>query len=444
VGGALADINKVNTVELVGGSRGGVCNQSSSDDDDDFRNIAFPQDDALQKAFADYQTQQVTNSFVDQFGFNEDDFAEQEETIGSPFSDRISSINFDLNMIEDNPTSAALFEQACNDRIRQFDSADSDDELEITFSQISDHRHSSAIPRPGERGGNARTSAVTSSRRDSYEDEDEEDFEQEIEEDEGSEGEAEGSTDSEEELDSPRLIIQTGRLSSPLGKTTKAPSGSSSHESKPATRLPGLGLDLSSLSDDTSDDIGTSVDESSESSGLLAPRSTDHQRSKSPLPRRSTPELPVCVDEIELDFAVMSLEDEKINRLGGSSPRATVNGLQHPPTSPRKDKTSVGSLAGQANVHSTTNDSNKITDTNSKACAPHETSNCEHDTTAVCQAEEVSGEKDERKDKVGETNDGDLCVPVASKLGDLRNTSQNTTLIPSTIQSTTVNHTGAL
>lgn len=33
------------------------------------------------QAFSDYQLQQMTSNFIDQFGFNEEEFAEQEEKI---------------------------------------------------------------------------------------------------------------------------------------------------------------------------------------------------------------------------------------------------------------------------------------------------------------------------------------------------------------------------
>lgn len=35
----------------------------------------------VHQAFSDYQLQQMTSNFIDQFGFNEEDFAEQEEKI---------------------------------------------------------------------------------------------------------------------------------------------------------------------------------------------------------------------------------------------------------------------------------------------------------------------------------------------------------------------------
>lgn len=33
------------------------------------------------QAFSDYQLQQMTSNFIDQFGFNEEEFAEQEDKI---------------------------------------------------------------------------------------------------------------------------------------------------------------------------------------------------------------------------------------------------------------------------------------------------------------------------------------------------------------------------
>lgn len=196
--GLLADTNRTNAIELGGASSSGGRIPSSSEDDDDIGYLNFHMDDNLQKSFADFQTQQMTNNFVDQFGYSEEEFGDQEESIGSPFMAKISSIDFELNMIEDNPTAAAMFEQACNDRIRQFDSADSDDEWDLKdtpFPLASDNRHSSTIPADENRRG--------SSKRDSYEDEEEEFGGEEMEE------ESDGSSDSEDDLDSPRLIRES-------------------------------------------------------------------------------------------------------------------------------------------------------------------------------------------------------------------------------------------
>ncbi|KAL5010453.1 hypothetical protein ScPMuIL_012758 [Solemya velum] len=132
---SLAEINKRNTVELV---RGHPLASSSEDDDAEFRDIPFPQDTAMQQAFSDYQLQQMTSNFIDTFGFNEEEFAEQEEKIDSPFNERISSIDFNIRTEESHQPASSMFEQVCNERIQQFDD-DSDEDIweekEITFSQ---------------------------------------------------------------------------------------------------------------------------------------------------------------------------------------------------------------------------------------------------------------------------------------------------------------------
>ncbi|XP_045197932.1 serine/threonine-protein phosphatase 6 regulatory subunit 3-like isoform X2 [Mercenaria mercenaria] len=164
--GTLTETNKRNTVELVQGH--GLAS-SSEDDDADFSNIPFPQDTAMQ------QLQQMTSNFIDQFGFNEDEFGEHEEKTDSPFTDRISSIDFGGTVNEDVRPNASRFEQYCNERLQQFDN-DSDEDIweekEITFSPSSQQKRSERLP-------------VT---RGSQDDSD--------------------STDSEEELDSPKRIVQ--------------------------------------------------------------------------------------------------------------------------------------------------------------------------------------------------------------------------------------------
>uniref|UniRef100_A0A2K6KM77 Protein phosphatase 6 regulatory subunit 2 n=1 Tax=Rhinopithecus bieti TaxID=61621 RepID=A0A2K6KM77_RHIBE len=76
-------------------------------------------------AFSDYQIQQMAASFVDQFGFNDEEFADQDDNINAPF-DRIAEINFNIDADEDSP-SAALFEACCSDRIQPFDDDEDED-----------------------------------------------------------------------------------------------------------------------------------------------------------------------------------------------------------------------------------------------------------------------------------------------------------------------------
>uniref|UniRef100_A0A669CW87 Protein phosphatase 6, regulatory subunit 2a n=1 Tax=Oreochromis niloticus TaxID=8128 RepID=A0A669CW87_ORENI len=94
----LRETNRRNTVELVS-----THNMHSSSEDDDMES-PFPNDLSLQQAFSDYQIQQMTASFVDQFGFNDEEF------------------NADDN-------SVTAFEACCKERIRQFDDAEEEEDI---------------------------------------------------------------------------------------------------------------------------------------------------------------------------------------------------------------------------------------------------------------------------------------------------------------------------
>uniref|UniRef100_S4RYN7 Protein phosphatase 6 regulatory subunit 2 n=1 Tax=Petromyzon marinus TaxID=7757 RepID=S4RYN7_PETMA len=154
VGSALVDINKKNTVDLVS-----PYNQhsSSEDDDADIKDIGFPPDASLQQAFSDYQMQQMTSNFVDQFGFSDEEFAEQEDNVNASF-DRVSEINFAINA-NDESQNAALFEACCNERIQQFDDesgADEEDiweEKQITYATNVKVRQSNTGKTSGDSGG---------------------------------------------------------------------------------------------------------------------------------------------------------------------------------------------------------------------------------------------------------------------------------------------------
>ncbi|XP_005094786.1 serine/threonine-protein phosphatase 6 regulatory subunit 3 isoform X2 [Aplysia californica] len=173
VSGALAEVNKRNTIESM---RGNPLATSSEDDDTDFKDIPFPQDTAIQQAFSDYQLQQMTSNFIDQFGFNDEEFAEQDDKIEAAFSDRISSIDSDIHVSEQSSTT--LFIQACNERIPQFDNEDSDEDIweekPIVFNKNAQHARSERLQ--------AETARCNSSDED--------------------------STDSGEEIDSPVKIVQ--------------------------------------------------------------------------------------------------------------------------------------------------------------------------------------------------------------------------------------------
>ncbi|XP_041110494.1 serine/threonine-protein phosphatase 6 regulatory subunit 2-like isoform X2 [Polyodon spathula] len=117
----LTETNRRNTVDLVS-----THNLHSSSEDDDMES-PFHNEISLQQAFSDYQIQQMTANFVDQFGFNDEEFAEQTDIINATF-DKIAEINFKLDADDDSPN-AAVFEACCKERIQQFD--DGEDEEDI-------------------------------------------------------------------------------------------------------------------------------------------------------------------------------------------------------------------------------------------------------------------------------------------------------------------------
>uniref|UniRef100_A0A673YAH4 Protein phosphatase 6, regulatory subunit 2a n=1 Tax=Salmo trutta TaxID=8032 RepID=A0A673YAH4_SALTR len=117
----LRETNRRNTVELVS-----THNLHSSSEDDDMES-PFPNDLSLQQAFSDYQIQQMTANFVDQFGFNDEEFSEHDENINATF-DRIAEINFNLDA-DDNSANATAFEACCKERIRQFDDAEEEEDI---------------------------------------------------------------------------------------------------------------------------------------------------------------------------------------------------------------------------------------------------------------------------------------------------------------------------
>ncbi|XP_075998344.1 serine/threonine-protein phosphatase 6 regulatory subunit 3 isoform X2 [Genypterus blacodes] len=138
ISGQLADTNKRNTVDLVNTHH----IHSSSDDEVDFKDSSFHQDSSLQQAFSDYQMQQMTSNFIEQFGFNDEEFADQDDVVDIPF-DRISDINFSLNTNES--ANIALFEARCKEKIQQFEDAGSDeediwDEKDVTFAPEAQRR----------------------------------------------------------------------------------------------------------------------------------------------------------------------------------------------------------------------------------------------------------------------------------------------------------------
>ncbi|XP_030400638.1 serine/threonine-protein phosphatase 6 regulatory subunit 1 isoform X6 [Gopherus evgoodei] len=131
VSGPLAETNKKNVVDLVNMHN---LHSSSDDEENDLKEFNFPQEAVLQQAFVDYQMQQVTSAFIDHFGFNDEEFGEQEESVNAHFRqlksapfDRTGSLSFSLSADDDSPNSN-LFEVCYKERIQQFDDDDSDGE----------------------------------------------------------------------------------------------------------------------------------------------------------------------------------------------------------------------------------------------------------------------------------------------------------------------------
>ncbi|XP_073745446.1 serine/threonine-protein phosphatase 6 regulatory subunit 1 isoform X2 [Callorhinus ursinus] len=123
VSGPLAETNKKNAVDLVSTHH---LHSSSDDEDDRLKEFNFPEEAVLQQAFMDFQMQRMTSAFIDHFGFNDEEFGEQEESVNAPF-DKTANITFSLNADDENPN-ANLLEICYKDRIQQFDDEDEEDE----------------------------------------------------------------------------------------------------------------------------------------------------------------------------------------------------------------------------------------------------------------------------------------------------------------------------
>nr|XP_060636444.1 serine/threonine-protein phosphatase 6 regulatory subunit 1 isoform X1 [Anolis sagrei ordinatus]XP_060636445.1 serine/threonine-protein phosphatase 6 regulatory subunit 1 isoform X2 [Anolis sagrei ordinatus] len=124
VSGPLSETNKKNTVDLVNMHN---LHSSSDDEENDLKEFSFPQEAVLQQAFVDYQLQQMTSAFIDHFGFNDEEFGEQEENVNAHFRqlksapfDKTANITFSLNADDDSPNSN-LFDICYKERIQQFD-----------------------------------------------------------------------------------------------------------------------------------------------------------------------------------------------------------------------------------------------------------------------------------------------------------------------------------
>lgn len=111
VGESLAEINEKNSSQLGGHNPKARC----SDDDGDADYSRF--DSSGQQAFNDYQLQQITSNFSDQFGFTDTDYAESDDV--DKFS-KINQVDFDIKA--DTDTESRLqFEKYCTSKIPTID-----------------------------------------------------------------------------------------------------------------------------------------------------------------------------------------------------------------------------------------------------------------------------------------------------------------------------------
>ncbi|CAL8263589.1 unnamed protein product [Merluccius merluccius] len=123
----LKETNRKNTIDLVGTRS---LRHSSEDD----MESPFPKELTLQQAFSDYQIQQMTANFVDQFGFNDEEFTEAEDRIAATF-DQIAEININIDAGHDS-ANTAVFEACSKEKIQSFDDDEEDiwEEKEINYA----------------------------------------------------------------------------------------------------------------------------------------------------------------------------------------------------------------------------------------------------------------------------------------------------------------------
>lgn len=127
---SLAEVNEKNLRQLGGYDPKTAC----SDNEADYGRY----DSSSQQAFNDYQLQQITSNFSDQFGFTESDYAENDDI--DKFS-KINQVDFDIKA--DNDSESRLqFEKYCTSEIPtiddHIDDDDDDDDGNDIFENVDD------------------------------------------------------------------------------------------------------------------------------------------------------------------------------------------------------------------------------------------------------------------------------------------------------------------
>lgn len=106
--GRLQETNTLNELKPASDEKRTL---SSDDDDEHFKDIHFPPDSALQ------QMQEMSENFIDSFGFQDDEFTESEENVSRGMR-KLNSVNF--LMQTDDSTKQAIFDSVCEQRIQAF------------------------------------------------------------------------------------------------------------------------------------------------------------------------------------------------------------------------------------------------------------------------------------------------------------------------------------
>ncbi|KAG8177731.1 hypothetical protein JTE90_026573 [Oedothorax gibbosus] len=111
----LAEINRKNKVYVVNNP---PLSSSADEDSIDFRDVPFGKETAVHLAFSDYQMHEMTSNFVDQFGFNDDEFGEGDDSL--IYTRGTLTQNFPMG--DGNvKNSAELFEEVCNAKMNSSD-----------------------------------------------------------------------------------------------------------------------------------------------------------------------------------------------------------------------------------------------------------------------------------------------------------------------------------
>ncbi|KAF4519046.1 hypothetical protein B566_EDAN001632 [Ephemera danica] len=116
--GPLADINKVQSEYLGGQHPARMAAQES--DDGDYQNIPFPQEDSVLQTFTELQTRYTTTPFVENFGYDDNQFFDGEDPM-------------QLGSADEMERRAELFNQVCRQKMMMAADDEELEDQELTF-----------------------------------------------------------------------------------------------------------------------------------------------------------------------------------------------------------------------------------------------------------------------------------------------------------------------